>query len=360
MVVRFLICLLIIATMASATVGGSSDEPSGNGDSLTFVVGYSAGSVFDTYTRLLARHMSRHLAGRPKIFVENRVGRSGVVAAEHLYKVAKPDGRTIGNWSGDLVLKQIFGSEQVNFDVRRFNWVGAVATTHPVCILTKMSGINGVEDWSKAPRPIRLGGIGQNGTTPKTARVLAAALGLPIKLIDGYHGIVKVRLAAEAQELDGVCWDWQSIKKGWAKMLKTGDARVVLQAMTKAHPDLTGVPNAVDLAKSPEAKLLITHGVHDPATIARFYSLPPGTPKEKVDSIREAFSQTVQDPLFLTDARSLGLGVNPVDGAYVEQTVTGLFALDPKLKVKLRKMLFPEKGNRDQASGIGQAIGNRQ
>jgi tripartite-type tricarboxylate transporter receptor subunit TctC len=338
--------------MVSATLGGNTDDVSGNGDSLTFVVGYSAGSVFDTYTRLVAPRMSRHLAGRPKIFVENRVGGGGVVAADHLYKVAKPDGRTIGNWSGDLVLKQIFGSEQVNFDVRRFNWVGAVATTHPVCVLTKASGVNGLEDWSQAPRPVRLGGIGQNGTTPKTARVLAAALGLPIKLVDGYQGTVKVRLAAEARELDGGCWHWQSIKKGWAKMLKTGDARIVLQAMTRVHPDLPGVPNAIEFAKSSEAKLLITHGIHDPATIARFYSLPPGTPKEKVDAIREAFSKTVQDPLFLAETRSLGLEVNPVDGAHVEQTVTGLFALEPKLKVKLRKLLFPEKPRPDAKGGV--------
>lgn len=124
-------------------------------------------------------------------------------------------------------------------------------------------------------------------------------------------------------------------------MLETGDARVVLQAMTKAHPELAGVPNAIDFAKNPEARLLIRHGVHDPAQIARFYSLPPGTPKERVAAVREAFDKTVKDPLFLAEAESLELEVDPVDGSGIEQTVTGLFALDPQLKVELRKVLFP-------------------
>ena len=344
--------LVVLAIIGSTIVPAQSARAASNRDnSLTFVVGYGAGSIFDSYTRLLARHIGRHLPDQPKIQVENRVGGGGVVAAGHLYRQVKPDGRTIGNWSGDLVLKQIFGSEQVNIDVRRFNWVGALAMRHPVCVLTKASGISTVEEWAKAPRPVRLGGIGENGTTPKTARVLASALGLPIKLMDGFGGTVKVRLAAEAQELDGACWYWQSLKRSWAKMLQAGDARVVVQAMTQAHPDLPGVPNAIEFAKTPEAELLIKYGVHDPATIARFYSLPPGTPQETVAVIREAFTQTVTDPLFLVDADSLGLEINPVDGAQVERIVTGLFTLDPKLKVKLRKVLFPEKQVEGKATG---------
>lgn len=350
-VLRFLSGLVVFAMVGLCAAPARGARGSDRDNSLTVVVGYSAGSTFDTYTRLLARHMGRHMPNQPVIRIENRVGGSGVVAASHLYKQVKADGRTIGNWSGDLVLKQIFGSEQLNFDVRRFNWVGALAMRHPVCVLSKASGIGSVDEWFKARRPVRLGGIGQNGTALKTAPVIATALGLPIELMDGYDGTVKVRLAAEAGDVDGACWYWQSVKTGWARMLQTGEARIVLQAMTKAHPDLPGVPNAIELAKTPEAELLIKHGVHDPAVIARFYSLPPGTSPETVALIREAFKKTVKDPLLLADAESLGLDINPVDGARVEQIVTGLFTLDPKLKVKLRKVLFPEKGRREKGPG---------
>jgi tripartite-type tricarboxylate transporter receptor subunit TctC len=212
MVAQALSGIVILAIIGLTTVPArSAQQASGSDNSLTFVVGYGAGSIFATYTRLLARHMSRHLPNHPEIRIENRVGGGGVVAAGHLYKRGEADGRTIGNWSGDLVLKQIFGGEQLNFDVQRFNWVGALATRHPVCVLTRASGISSVDDWSKAKRPVRLGGIGQNGTTPKIARVIATALGLPVKLTDGYEGTVKVRLAAEARELDGACWYWQSV-----------------------------------------------------------------------------------------------------------------------------------------------------
>ena len=94
-----------------------------------------------------------------------------------------------------------------------------------------------------------------------------------------------------------------------------------------------------------ESETLIRHGVHDPATIARVYSLPPGTPGDRVAQIREAFDKTVKDPVFVTEAQSLGLEVAPVNAAGIERTVTGLFAIDPKRKVELRKLLFPEKSN---------------
>ena len=126
-------------------------------------------------------------------------------------------------------------------------------------------------------------------------------------------------------------------------MLAARDAKVVLQAMTKPHPDLPSVPNALDLAKSQDSRVLIMYGVHDPAKIARAYSLPPGTPDAVVAVLRKAFADTVADPAFVAEANSLGLEVRPLGGAEIEKTVKGLFELDPKLIVQLRKVLFPEK-----------------
>ena len=310
---------------------------------LTFVVGAGAGSVFDNYTRVLAAHIGRHLPDRPEVVVKNMAGGGGSVAAEYLYRTARPDGRTVGNWPGDLIFKQIFGSRQVRLDTRRFAWVGALSTLHPVCVLTRTSGIGDLAAWSSAKKPVKLGGIGRNDTTANMSRIFGAALGLPVKLIDGYKGPVNVRLAAQNQEVDGGCGYWQAVRKAWQKMLAAREAAVVLQAMTEPHGDLPLVPNALDVAGTEDARLFIVYGVHDPARIARAYSLPPGTPADKVAALRKAFADAVADPSFVAAANGMGLETRPLGGAEIEKSVKGLFELDPKLIVKLRKVLFPEK-----------------
>ncbi len=322
---------LFFATDASAQAGN-----------FTFVVGAGAGSVFDRYTRTLARYIGRHLPDRPKVAVRNLAGGGGSVAAEYLYK-AKPDGRTVGNWAGDLIHKQIFGRAEVQLDTRRFGWVGAVSTLHPVCVLTKASGIGDLAAWAGAKKPVKLGGIGSDEAASNMSRVVGAALGLPVKLIGGYKGPVNVRLAAGNREVEGGCWYWQAVRKAWRKMLAAREAQVVLQAMAKPHPDLQSVPNAVDLAKSQDARTLLVYGVHDPAKLARAYSVPPGTPETRVTLLRKAFADTVADPAFVAEANGQGLEVRPVDGAEIDKTVKQLFELDPKLIVQLRKVLFPEK-----------------
>lgn len=318
------------------------DHASAQQRPLTFVVGAGAQSVFDRYTRTLAAHVGRHLPDRPDAAVRNMVGGGGSVAADYLYRKAEPDGRTVGNWPGALVLDQIFGSREVPFDTRRFAWVGALSTLHPVCVLTRASGADDLTAWAGAKRPLKLGGVGRNDVAANMPRVFAAALGLPVKLIDGYEGPVKVRLAAHGQELDGGCGYWRAVEDAWRKMLAAGDARVVLQAMTEPHPDLPSAPNALDLAKSEDARLLIVHGVHDPAAIARAYSLPPGTPDETVAVLRKAFADTAADPSFLAEARKERLDVRWVGGAEIAGRVKGLFDLSPAFIVKLRKVLFPE------------------
>lgn len=335
---RGLLAAVLLLALPPFSIGtaGADDGP------LTFVVGAGAGSVFDSYTRVLASHIGRHLPERPKVAVRNLAGGGGRVAAEYLYREAKPDGRTVGHWAGDLIHKQIFGRTDVKLDTRRFGWVGAVAPLHPVCVLTKASGIADLSAWAGDKRPVKLGGIGRNEAATNMSRVVAAALGLPVKLIPGYNGLENLRLAAGRQEVAGGCWHWQSVKKTWARMLAAGEARVVLQAMAEPHPELPSVPNAVELAKSENARLLLMYGVHDPAKLARAYTLPPGTPDEQVARLREAFAATMADPAFVAGANRLGLEVRPVDGAAIEKTVKGLFELDPKFIVQLRKALFPD------------------
>jgi tripartite-type tricarboxylate transporter receptor subunit TctC len=334
-----LVATALMFSFMLATVALADDFYKGK--TIRIVVGFSAGGGFDTYARAIARHMVKHIPGEPAIVVENMTGAGSLIAANHVYKVAKPDGLTIGHFIGGLFLGQVLGQKGIEFDARKFEYIGAPITDHVVCAMTKASGITSVEQWMASRTPVKMGGIAPGTSTPDNAtRIFKAALGLPIQLVTGYKGTADVRLAAESGEIAGGCWGWDSVSVTWRKALDSGDAVVVLQANRKTHPDLPQVPQAIKLAKSEEGRRMIEVGVHSDSDIVRTYTLPPGTPKDRVQLLRKAFESTLKDSEFLADAKKSRLNVDPVGPEAIEKDIANLFKLDPSLINKFKDILY--------------------
>lgn len=310
------------------------------GKTLRIIVGLAAGGGFDTYARVISRHMGKHIPGNPTIIVDNMPGAGSLISANHLAKVAKPDGLTVGHFNGTLLLGQVLGQPGIEFDARRFEFIGAALKEDVVCALTKASGITTTEKWMASKTPVKLGGVGLGSSPESTARILKVALGLPIQVVSGYKGTADIRLAAEGGELAGACWAWDSMKATWRKGLDAGDVVVVLQAVGKGFPDLPTVPLAINLAKTDEARRLIQVGVHHTGAFARPFVLPPGTPKERVGILRKAFQETLKDQAFLAEIEKARLGLDPVTGEELEKMVAELFTLDPALVAKLKDILY--------------------
>jgi tripartite-type tricarboxylate transporter receptor subunit TctC len=334
--------LLATALMSGLVLAtGAMADDFYKGKTIRIVVGFSAGGGFDTYARAIARHMMKHIPGEPAIVVENMTGAGSLIAANHVYKVAKPDGLTIGHFIGGLFLGQVLGQKGIEFDARKFEYIGAPITDHVVCAMTKASGMTSVEKWMASKSPVKMGGIAPGTSTPDNAtRIFKVALGLPIQLVTGYKGTAEVRLAAESGEIAGGCWGWDSVSVTWRKALDSGDAVVVLQANRKTHPDLPQVPQAIKLAKSDEGRKMIEVGVHSDSDIVRTYTLPPGTPKDRVQLLRKAFESTLKDPEFLADAKKSRLNVDPVGPEAIEKDIANLFKLDPSLISKFKDILY--------------------
>lgn len=334
--------LLAIALMLRATTAdAASADDFYKGKTIRIVVGFSAGGGFDTYARAIARHMSKHISGQPAVVVENMTGAGSLIAANHVYKVAKPDGLTIGHFIGGLFLGQVLGQKGIEFDARKFEFIGAPITDHVVCALTKASGITSVEKWMASKTPVKMGGIAPGISTPDNAtRIFKAALGLPIQVVTGYKGTADVRLAAEGGEVAGGCWGWDSVSVTWRKALDSGDAVVVLQANRKTHPELAQIPQAIKLAKTDEGRKMIEVGIHSDSDIVRTYTLPPGTPKNRVQLLRKAFEDTLKDPDFVADAKKSKLNIDPVPADVIEKDIAALFKLDPATVGKLKEILY--------------------
>jgi tripartite-type tricarboxylate transporter receptor subunit TctC len=311
------------------------------GKTLTFVVGFAAGGGFDTYTRLIARHFGKHVPGNPTVVVENRTGAGSLIAANYIYNQAPHDGTVIGNWIGPLVLQQVLGNKAAKFDGRKFGWLGVPTPDSGVCALTKASGISSMDDWFKSKRPIKIGSTAPGSTTSDVPRILQAALNLPIKVVEGYKGTAKIRLAAESGEVDGGCWAWESIKPTWAKALQSGEVHVIVQTLEKSNPDLKKVPLAIQYAKTDEARALlgIANGAY--AQGARPYTTPPGVPQDRLQLLQKAFMETLRDPDLVKEAKKSRIDVDPVDGPTIAKLMGGLYDLKPELKSRLAKLLIP-------------------
>ena len=318
----------------------SAQRPFYEGKVIRVIVGSSAGGGQDVYARAIARHMGKYVKGEPSVIVENMPGAGTLIAANHLYKVAKPDGLTIGYFIGTVLLGKLLERSGVEFDAPKYEFIGGPFRASYVCAATKASGISSIEQWMASKRPIKVGGTGPGTGIVDAPKILQATLGLPIQIIQGYKGIGDIRLAAESGEVEGICGAaWQTFKAVWRKAMEAGDVTVVLQMGSHTNPELPSVPSAINLAKSEEARQLIKAGIHDVATLLFVYVLAPATPKDRVQMLRQAFQDTLKDPEFLAEAKKAELEISPVSGEEHENLVRELFNLDPGLVRKLRVIL---------------------
>jgi tripartite-type tricarboxylate transporter receptor subunit TctC len=339
MIKRIEFMLAIVIVFAVFTSSASGQEFYKN-KTIRIVVGFSPGGGMDIYARAIGRHLGKNIPGNPSVIVENMPGAGSLIAANYLYKQAKPDALTIGSWIGGLVLHQIVGREKgIEFDARKFEWIGSPAGDSSACAVTKTGGVTSTDQWSAAKTPVKIGAMAPGSVTSDIPRILKAALNLPIQIVEGYKGTAEIRLAADSGEVDGGCWGWETIKIMWSKGLESGNTKVLIQALSKKHPDLPDVPNALDLAKTDDARQLLKIGIIDPATMVRSLSLPPGSPKDRVKILRDAFMATMKDPEFLAEAKTAKLDLNPLPGHEIEKIVQGFFSLQPSLVAKLRDVV---------------------
>jgi tripartite-type tricarboxylate transporter receptor subunit TctC len=309
------------------------------GQTIRIIVGTSPGGGYDTYTRLIARHLSKHIPGKPTIVVDNMPGAGGLVSANHLFKVAKPDGLTIGHFVGGQFLQQLLGKPGIEFDALKFEYVGVPAQDNFVFGLAKTTGITSVEQWLASKTAVKFGAIAAGDGTYDIPKVAEVALGLPLQVVSGYKGTAPIRLAFNGGEVGGLSNSWQSFRSTWRRELDTGEAIIVLQLSAKPHPDLPKVPLAMNLAKIDESRKLLQAMAQAHGAAVRPYVLPPGTPKERVEILRASFMEAVRDPELLKEAAKANLEINPGSGEELERNVQELLRLDPPVVARLKEIL---------------------
>jgi tripartite-type tricarboxylate transporter receptor subunit TctC len=283
--------------------------------------------------------MPRYIPGEPNIIVDAMPGAGTIVAANYVYSSAKPDGLTIGYVLANILLREMLGGS-VGFDSSKFEWLGSPTGVTGICVTTTASGITSLEDWRRSREPVKLGAAGLIGDIAHdTAKILSHSLGLPLRLVTGHKGNPEMKLAAQRGETAGMCMSLEAANIVWGDALKEGTVRAIVQTGTKVDPAIPDVPLARQLAPNDEARALMRVGIELPASILRVFVLPPRTPKDRVETLRKAFMQTLSDPEFLKDAAKVKMQVAPTGGAEVERLVKEFHQVPAATRQQLKAVL---------------------
>ncbi|MEE8515135.1 MAG: hypothetical protein V3T02_00715 [Alphaproteobacteria bacterium] len=335
----------------AATAGADPVADFYKGKRIKIIQSSAPGGGYDMYARTLARHLTKHIPGKPSILVQNMPGAGGLVAANFIYNVAPQDGSVIGGLQRNSPLAQIMGHSGPKFLSEKFQWLGSVTNEAGVLVVSKSSKIKTLEDIFKIKAIMGHSGGGTDSEVYPA--LLNNILGAKFQLIGGYPSATLIQLAIKRSEVEGISQSWSSFKIGIGARYLKENITVLAQLSLKPHPELTkmGVPLIMDIVD--RKHVLPQYAVKDAKTwwrvmltskaMGRPYALGPKVPKDRVKAMRAAFTATFTDPAFIKDANAQGREVSPLSGEEVQQMVADLAAA-PKSVIKMVEGLVKYKG----------------
>jgi len=291
--------------IALISPGKLLSAPYYEGKRMTIIVGYGPGGGYDRMARLMAKHLPKHIPGKPTIIVENMPGADSMIAANHVYNIAKPDGLTIGTFSRGLPFAQLTKVDGVKYDLTKYSWIGSSAVEAIILVIRADLPYKTFHDLQKTREPIPMGGTGAADPINYFPVLLKGFLGLNMKMII-YPSSAEVMLALERKEVDGRAGSYSSLKS----FIERGLVRPLIRGRV-SEPGIENLPINEDLTTDEKGKTMMAM-LSTVDRIGRPYAAPPGTPAETMNILREAFAKVAKDPELKEDAKK-----NKMDIEYV-------------------------------------------
>lgn len=307
------------------------------GKTIRFIVGAPAGGGYDTYVRAIARHLGKHISGKPSMVVENMPGAGSLIAANYTYNKAQRDGLTIGVWISGQIIRDALGDKSAKFDGRKFGWIGAPSKGSPTCAIMGFTGFKTWNDVLHSKRSIRMGGVRAGTSYDDVPTILNNVAGTKFDVISGYAGTAPVRLALQKREVEGACLGWESMAVSNRAMLDAkGDDELIPFITHKRleDPEVKDLPLFTDVIKG-EDNLATYKTWAASYEFQRPFSLPPGTPAKRLQTLRKAFGTTLRDSEFLAEAKKMKLDTEPVSGEEIDGYVKQIYSMSAKVKQNL-------------------------
>ncbi len=337
---------ITFVAMANPSAAQDSVADFYKGRQITIMVGSSPGGGYDTYSRMIARHMGRHVPGNPNIIVSNMPGAGGNVMANQLAAIGPKDGTAIGAPQSGVIFEPLLGSIPVKHEPAKFHYLGNANNDVYICLARADAPVSSFA--AALDKEIVLAASNASSTADY-AQILANTIGAKFKIVMGYAGSREIALAIDKGEAQGACglaWPSISVTQGdWFREGPTKSRmRVILQTHATGHPTLNeaGVPLASAFAKTDEQKAILSL-FFSQSQFGRPYLVPNETPADRVAALRKAFGATMADPEFKAEAAKFKLDVDAVPGDVVQKVVSDVYAAPPDLIAKTKAALQQKK-----------------
>ena len=340
---RGLACALAAAVLAPiATAAPAAADPVADfykGRQVSMIIAHEVATGYDIYARTLARHIGRHIPGKPTVVPQNMLGASGITGANLLFNVSPKDGSAFGTFAHTVPLDPLIGQGAAKFDASLFNYIGNMEESVGVCAISADAGISSLDDLKA--RETRFGATATTGPPSQMAAAVKSLLGGKVRLVHGYKGAPGVKLAIEKGEVAGICgMPMSTLRSQWADVLEPGKVKPFIQ-LSGPKGAIPGIEHVYDRAANDEDRQVydLIFGI---LRLGKVFAAPPGVPAERVRALRAAFDAAMADPELLADARKQRIDISPATGDAVAAFIARLYKASPAVVERARKAVVYE------------------
>jgi tripartite-type tricarboxylate transporter receptor subunit TctC len=307
------------------------------GKQMQFIIRSNAGGGYDQYSRLLARHIVKHIPGNPTMLPVNMPGGGGLKAANFVAHAAPKDGTILTMVSQGLPMDQALGlNKGLQADMKAFNWIGNMSDSNQVTVSWHTSPTKTIQDAMK--RETVIGATGAGSISTQIPAVLNNVVGTKFKVIFGYPGGSDINLAMERGELEGRATNpWASYVAVTPHYVNEKKINLLVQVGLRKDPDLPNVPLMRELATDAEGQAILDY-VSKATAVGRPVGTTPGVPKERVAALRTAFDATLKDPEFKAESDKQKMEISPMSGAELQQLIADIIDAPNELLEKVRQV----------------------
>jgi tripartite-type tricarboxylate transporter receptor subunit TctC len=343
--IGFLLAFLVASLFSLATREGlQAQEQFYKGKTIRIMVGTTPGGFYDRWGRLLAKFMGKYIPGQPEIIVQNMAGAGSVIATNHVFNVAKPDGLTVVMPLNSVYVDQFVGRKEVQFDLRKFHWIGSPAIESTIFYMRADAPYKSIADIIKAKEPPKCGGTGTASSDYILSKVLEESVGAKINSVLGYAGGTEIDIAVEKGEV--ICRA-HSVSAHFGRepfdtWHKKGFDRHLVQTSRKRDSRAADVPTTHEIFeqyKVPANSRRVAQVVLAAGDFGRPMMVTPGTPPERVKILRDAYQRALKDPDLQDEAKKSRMDVEPTPGEELEGLVKEIFDSPPDVLERVKKLL---------------------
>jgi len=321
-----------IAANAFVLAPAWAQAPYYEGKTITVVIGAKSGSL-EIASRIVSRHLGKHIAGNPTVIVQNMPGAGHLVATNHVFNVARPDGLTLLAVNPSVGIAQLTQVNAARFDLRKFEWLGSSGADGVALSIRPDLPYQTWDELKKADKELVVGTTGPGSNAHDFPLLLKEFAGAKFRLVSGYPANSDILLAVERKEVDV----WAALATTIKLAADRGAVRPLVRGRV-AIPGFEKLPVDEDLATSALGKSIM--GIRAaPLTIGRGFAVPPGTPADRVKVLRDAFAKTMQDKELLADAQKAKIGMSYISAEEVARMFAALIQQTPEVQKEMMKYI---------------------